>query len=249
MKNPLKPGSSPKTQSADGSRRSFFFKLGAGVSGALASAAGMARAGTGDADDLSQRVASLEAEKSLRKLHQAFEQAIDHGRYEEVVELFTEDAQVVFNGGIFDSRSQGVSRLFRERFHAGKTGGRMERAPGFELEDSQLEDSVELSADCLHAHARFPYSIQVGVPLDADSSLISMARLHGEGVRTWWEGGVYAVTYSRKTLNSSWRISRLEYRTLSRADYRPGRTHAAAIAVAAFSTLYPEDPHGPDALI
>ena len=45
-----------------------------------------------------------------------------------------------------------------------------------------------------------------------------MARLHGEGVRTW-EGGVYRIKY-RKDAAGHWKIRRMEYDTLSRADYR-----------------------------
>jgi hypothetical protein len=77
----------------------------------------------------------------------------------------------------------------------------------------------------------FPFSIRVGRPLHTDSSLASMARLHGEGVRTWWEGGVYRVAYGRATIGGPWRITRLEYATLSRADYRAGRSYAGELSL------------------
>src|SRR5262245_64031442 len=137
---------------------------------------------------------------------------------------FAGDAEVVFNGGVFRSRSHGVSRLYRDRFPAGKTGRRMEPAPGFELTADQQHDSVEVSPDLRSAKAVFPYSIQVGLPFETDTSLAAMARLHGEGVRTWWEGGVYRVNY-RKDVAGDWQISRLEYETLSRAEYRSGTSY------------------------
>src|SRR5690606_15549741 len=127
-------------------RRSFFLKVGAGASAALASTAVMARRASDDADDAAVRAALLEEERALRTLHQAFEQAIDKGRYDEVIELFAEDAQVTFNGGVF-ARRRGVSRLYRDRFWAGKTGKRMEPAPGFELDTDRQQDRVEVSAD------------------------------------------------------------------------------------------------------
>lgn len=247
--NTLKIRKSKRLESADHNRRSFFWKMGAGVSTALASTAGLARAGAGNADDLSLQVALLEEERALRKLHQAFEQAMDNDRYEEVVRMFADDAEVLFNGGVFAGRSRGVSRLYRARFRAGKTGKRMEPAPGFELTGDRQQDSVEVSADRLSARAVFPYSIQVGTPIESDSSLAGMARLQGEGVKTWWEGGIYDVTYTRDPADGRWRIRKLEYTTLSRADYRSGRSYARPIAVAPFSTRYPEDPQGPDALI
>jgi hypothetical protein len=192
-------------------------------------------------------VALLEEEKALRKFHQRFEQAMDKGLHEEVIGMFAVDAEVVFNGGVFSQRSQGVSRLYRERFPSGKTGRRMEPAPGFELTADQQQESVDVSPDLRSATAVFPYSIQVGMPFETESSLAAMARLHGEGVRTWWEGGVYKVTY-RKDEAGSWTISRLEYDTQSRADWRTGRRYAQPISVARLSTRFPADPHGPDGL-
>jgi hypothetical protein len=234
------------------SRRSFIWKFGAGVSATLASTAAMATtetAGTKTAgtEDPALRAALLEEEKALRNFHQAFEQAMDKGLHEEVIAMFAHDAEVVFNGGVF-KRSRGVSRLYRDNFASGKTGGRMAPAPGFELAADQQRDSVEVSADLRSAKAVFPYSIQVGMPFETESSLAAMARLHGEGVRTWWEGGVYRVSY-RKDATGLWKISRLEYDTLSRADHRPGRSYARPISGARFATCFPEDQQGPDNLV
>lgn len=248
MMNILKRKKPRNAESADNSRRSFIWGLGAGASTALASTAGLAGAETGDTDSSSLQVALLEEEKALRKLHQAYEQAMDKGLYEDVVGMFADDAQVIFNGGVFNGRSRGVSRLYRDLFRSGKTGKRMEPAPGFEVAADQQQDRVEVSPDRLSAKAVFPYSIQVGKPLESDTSLAGMARLQGEGVQTWWEGGVYNVTYRKDVVDGRWRISKLEYNTLSRADYRSGRSYARPIRVSPMSTRYPEDLQGPDAL-
>jgi hypothetical protein len=227
-------------------RRSFIWKLGAGASAAVVSASGMAKAEAPKADSAAVRLALMEEEKTLRSLHQAFEQALDKGLHDDVIGLFANDAQVVFNGGIFSNRN-GVSRLYREHFPSRKTGGRMEPAPGFELTADQQRDSVEVSADRLTAKAAFTYSIKVGAPIETETSHAAMARLQGEGVRTWWEGGVYQVSYRKEA--GSWKISRLEYDTLSRADWRPGRSYAQPISVARLSARFPQDLQGPDALV
>jgi hypothetical protein len=219
-------------------RRSFIWKFGAGASAALIPTVSMAKT------EATPTVALLEEEMALRKLHQAFEQAMDKGLHEEVLGMFADDAEVVFNGGVF----RNLSRLFRDRFPAGKTGRRMEPAPGFELPAEQQHDTVEVSPDLQSAKAVFPYSIQVGMPFETESSLAAMARLHGEGVRTWWEGGVYRVHY-RKDDADHWRISRLEYDTLSRADYRSGKSYAQPISVPRLATRFPADPQGPDELV
>jgi hypothetical protein len=233
------------------SRRSFFWKMGAGFSAALvpAVASGGVEGEHGQTDDPALRAALLEEEKALRRLHQAFEQAQDKGLLDAIVGLFAADAEVVFNGGVFRARAQGVARLYRDHFLAGRSGRRMEPAPGFELAADQHRESVTVSADRLSAQAVFPYSIQVGAPLESESSLVSMARVHGEGVRTWWEGGAYRVTYRKDVMDSRWTITRLEYRTLARADYRPGRTYAAPISVPRLSSRFPGDPLGPDELV
>jgi len=249
MTNSRKGEKPPTAAAVDNSRRSFFFKVGAGVSTALASTAVMAGAVPRDPDDPALRAALLEEEQALRKLHRAFEQAIDKGAYDDVVEMFADKAEVLFNGGVFANRGDGISRLYRERFRAGKTGKRIEPAPGFELDAALQQERIEVSADRLSAEAVFPYSIQAGEPIETETSLAGMARLHGEGVRTWWEGGVYKVSYRRDAVDGRWKIGRLEYATLARADYRPGRTYAMPISVARLSATYPEDPQGPDALV
>jgi len=223
-------------------RRSFIWKFGAGASAALIPTVSMAKTET------PPTVALLQEEKALRKFHQAFEQAMDKGRYEEVIGMFAEDAEVVFNGGVFKNRRHGVSRLYRDRFSAGKTGRGMDPAPGFELTAEQQRDSVEVSPDLRSANAVFPYSIQAGMPFETESSLAAMARLHGEGVRTWWEGGVYRINY-RKDDAGHWKIRWIEYDTLSRADYRPGKSYAKPISVPRLATRFPADPNGPDDLV
>ena len=224
----LRRRQAPTPESADAGRRSFFWKMGAGVSTALASTAGLAGNDSGKAGGASLRAALLEDERALRKLHLAYEQALDRGLYEDVIAMFADDARVIFNGGVYIGRSGGVSRLYRERFRAGQTGKRMDPAPGFELAVDQQQDQVDVSPNRLSATATFPYSIQAGMPIEGETSLVSMARNAADG---------------------RWQIGRLEYRTLSRADYRPGRSYAGPIAVSPMAARYPEDPQGPDALV
>jgi hypothetical protein len=125
----------------------------------------------------------------------------------------------------------------------------MEAAPGFDIPADRQQESVQVSAGRLTATAVFPYSIQVGAPFESENSLASLARVHGEGVRTWWEGGAYHIVYRKDVTSGRWTIGRLEYRTLAQADYRPGRTYAAPIAVPRLTTRFPADQMGPDELI
>lgn len=210
----------------DRSRRSFIRKTGAALSAVAASAAaGFSRtsapsSGGDQLGLLKRRVGNLEDAENVRRLHLAYESSLDRGRYEEVAAMFTEDAEVVFGGSLF-SGSEGVRRLYCERFAAGRTGKKIEPAPGFEPDLPELETAVEVAKDRTTASGRFPFSMQVGEPMTGDSSLVAMARLHGEGIVRRWERG--SCTLSCVKTDAGWKIRRLEYRTALKADYRPGR--------------------------
>ena len=231
------------------------WKAGAALSAAMASAVpGMSnhRSNQGDGlnaevNRLSNRLGILEDENTIRTLHQTYETLLDGGRYEEVADLFAEDAEVVFNGGAFKGRKDGVSRLYGDCFRSGLTGKKIGPAPNFEVDSEQRQESIKVSADRLSASGQFPYSMQVGAPMTGDSSLVEMARLQGEGIVKWWEGGTCEVSYVK--VDNAWKIRRLEYRVTSKANYKPGRTYAKPIDVPAFSSVFPVNPTGPDRLV
>jgi len=251
----LKPtpetGNSPKPITG---RRSFIWKTGAAMSAVVASAvAGVSKSGADGStglqdqiDRLSSQVGSLEDANAVRRLHQVYESRLTKGMYEEVVGMFADGAEVVYNGGLFAGK-EGIRRLYCSHFAPGLTGKKIEPAPGFEPDPAQQLDIVEVAADRGTATGQFPYSMQVGEPMTANSSLVEMARLQGEGIVKWWEGGIYEASYVK--VGESWKIKRLEYRAASKADYRPGQTYAKPIDVPAFSSLFPKNPTGPDKLI
>ena len=252
-----------KTESSDSltqpnaERRSFIWKAGAAMSAVLATAVpGMARTGSEKDTDLkarverlSKQVGLLEDENAIRSLHKAYENHLDKGEYKKVVSLFTDNAEVIFNGGIFTGKKSGIYRLYCSHFSAGFTGKKMNPAPGFQLNTEQQEDFVKIASNRNTAKARFTYSIQIGTPMKSDSPLVKMARLQGEGIMKWWEGGVYEVAYAKNMKDGNWKIKRLEHRVLSKAYYRPGRNYAKPISVPCFSEVYPKEPTGPDKLI
>ena len=237
--------SKQKTESVDSpkpdnGRRSFIWKAGAAMSAVVASAAtGFSKTGV-------ERTDTLKDANAVRTLHRTYESRLNKGMYEEVAGMFANNAEVVFNGGLFKGEKS-IRRLYCDLFQAGQTGKKIEPAPGFEPDPVELQDIVEVAADRKTATGQFPYSMQVGTPMTEETSLVEMARLQGEGILKWWEGGVQEVAYVKEGKN--WKIRRLEYRTASTADYRPGRSYAKAIDVPAFSKAYPADPAGPDKLV
>lgn len=254
-KSTSKPDDSSKQLNE--ARRSFIWKAGAGVSALLAaSVPGTLGAGTNNAtnlkarvDRLSGEVGILKDEHKIRRLHQTYENLLDRGMYEEVVDLFTDESEVIFNGGLFKGKRSGVNRLYCNCFRSGLTGKRVHYLPGILPDIGEQQDMIKVLPDRKSASARFTYSIQVGSPVITDSVLVEMARLHGEGRMKWWEGGTCEISYIKDLKGEKWKIKRLEYRTLSKASYRPGRPCARPISVPPFAKVYPEDPVGPDKLV
>ena len=198
-------------------------------------------------DRLSNRIGSLEDANAIRRMHQTYESYLDRGMYEEVVDMFTDDGEVVFNGGPFAGKNKGIRRLFCDLFSSGMTGKKLRFAPGFEQDPAQELDIVEVAKDRKSARGQFPFSMQVGKPMNDDSPLVKMARLQGQGIVKWWEGGIYEAFYVK--IGETWKIKRLEYQVSAKADYRPGRSHARPIDVPDFANTYPEDQAGPDKLV
>jgi hypothetical protein len=251
LKSFSKPGKSPKPNSG---RRAFIWKTGAAMSAVAASAvAGFSKSGadrsTGlqdQIDRLSSQVGSLEEANVIRRLHHAYESRLTEGMYEDVVGMFTDDAEVVYNGGLYAGK-EGIRRLYCNHFAPRLTGKKIEPAPGFEPDPARQPDLVEVASDRKTATGQFPYSMQVGEHMTANSSLVDMARLQGEGIVKWWEGGIYEASYVK--VGENWKIKRLEYRAALKANYKPGQTYAKPIDVPAFSSVFPKNPTGPDKLI
>jgi len=253
----LKTGSnrSPKQPVNDQGRRSFLWKAGAAVSAVLASmVSGVSKpladqdAGLKDQiDQLSNQLGIHQDMNTIRTLHQDYESYLDRSMYEEVVNLFANDGAVSYNGGLFTGKERGVRRLYCDHFRAGLSGKKIEPAPGFALDHIRLQDMIEVAPDRKSAQARFAYSMQVGAPIISDSQLVKMARLQGQGIIKWWEGGIHEVSYVKE--GNIWKIKRLEYRVIEKANYAPGRSYAKPINVPVFSKTYPADPTGPDKLI
>ena len=105
-------------------RRSFMWKAGAAMSAVLATAVpGMAKTRLSNdknlknkVDRLSKQMGMLEDENAIRKLHQEYVNLLNNSMYEEVVNLFTDDGEVVFNGGVFKGKKRGVRRLYCDHF-------------------------------------------------------------------------------------------------------------------------------------
>jgi hypothetical protein len=183
---------------------------------------------------LEHRLGTVEDVLAIRNLQHAYGYYLDKCLYEEVVDLFADDGQVIFIGGIYSGRP-GIARLYTGRFRSRFAGGVNGPAPGRLLDHPQLQDIVHVSPDRRTGYARFRTLMQAGTHESA-----------GEP-RQWWEGGLYENTY--ESSGGIWRIKVLFYRPFWHGTFEQGWAYTPPDYVPNASVTYPEDPDGPDELL
>lgn len=240
---------------AGNERRSFFLGLAAlgGMLLPLKAASGNAK------EDAPDRIGMLEREVALlkshvgrlqdlddiRKLQHAYGYYLDKCLYEEVVDLFAEDSEVHFMGGIWKGKS-GARRLYVGVFQTNFTDGKNGPLPGFLLDHLQLQDIVDISDDRSSARARFRTFMQAGVHVDSDAPMARSAREEGTHPRQWWEGGIYENRYVRE--DGIWKLKLLNYNPIWHADFDKGWAYTKPEYIPAYSETWPANPNGPDEL-
>lgn len=187
---------------------------------------------------LSNHIGMLEDAHEIRNLQYKYGYYIDKCLYDETVDLFAEDGQVRFMGGVFKGKA-GVRRLYCDRFRANFTGGKNGPVPGFLLDHPQLQMIVDVAPDRKTAKVRGRSMMQAG---RHESSKVAEAL-----PRQWWEGGIYENQYVNE--NGVWKIKVLNYNPQWHADFDKGWAYTSPDYVPMFKQTYPDDPAGPDELI
>ncbi len=198
-------------------------------------------------EQLSNRLGMLEDVNAIRKLHHAYGYYIDKCLYEDVVNLFADDGEVHFSGGVYKGKYEGVRRLYVGGFLQGFTGGKPGPVHGFLLDHLQMQDIVDVEEDRRTAKARFRCFMQAGAHVSSKSPMGESAREAGRPPTQWWEGGIYENTYVKE--DGVWKIKLLNYYPLWHADFETGWANTRPNYVGLTPTLYPENPTGPDELM
>ena len=111
--------------------------------------------------ELEHRLGMVEDELAIRRLQHAYGYYLDKCYYDEVVDLFDEDCEVIFIGGVYKGRA-GAARLytgrFRSRFADGHNGPQFGRL----LDHPMLQDFISVAPDRRTAHARYRTLMQAG---------------------------------------------------------------------------------------
>ena len=192
-------------------------------------------------EEISNRLGILEDTQAIRNLHHSYGYYIDKCLYEDVVDLFAEDGEVRFVGGIYKGRDAGVRRLYVGGFLQGFTGGVPGPVYGFLLDHLQMQDVIHVAEDRKTAKARFRTFMQAGMH-ETNKSLQP-----GQKPIMWWEGGIYENSYVRE--DGIWKIQVLNYRPLWHAEYDKGWAYTQPDYVKPPEKTYPENPTGPDELM
>jgi hypothetical protein len=187
---------------------------------------------------LARRVGVLEDVNAIRKLHFTYGYLIDYCRYDEVVDLFAEDGEVLFLSGIYQGHA-GVRRLYKTWFQEFFTQSKPGPVDGFLLDHFQMQDIITVAEDRNTAQGRFRALLAGG---NHESRAYKPEGLPEQ----FYEAGVYENSYLRE--NGVWKIKRLDYVVAWQAEYDKGWAHTVSHLLPAAKT-YPENPLGPDVLV
>jgi len=161
---------------------------------------------------LADRIASIDAQamrvddyNQLRNLQQVYGYYYDQALWDQVVDLFTDDATVeVGQNGVYAGRAS------IKAYYYGLTGGRVGLATGELNIQSQLSPVITLSADGRSAKARW--------------RTLSQDAVYGKEAN--WGGGVYENEYVKQ--DGAWKIRKLQLFVRFHSPYEGGWTHATA---------------------
>lgn len=188
-------------------------------------------------DALKAEVTRLNDVNAVRKLQYTYGYFIDKSQYNECVDLFADDGEVWFLGGIYKGKA-GVNRLYKDRFQTQFTQGHNGPRYGWLLDHPQLQMVIDISEDGKTAKLRGRSTMQAGLHETAEGAQ-----------RAWWEGGIYENEYVKD--NGVWKIKALRYYPFWHGSFADGwaKTPIDFIPMATEKDLYPANPVGPDALI
>jgi SnoaL-like protein len=191
---------------------------------------------TSELAELRHELDLLKDAAAIRHLQHSYGYFMDKGLYQEVVDLFAEDGELHFMGGVFKGRA-GVARLYCGRLREGFTDGINGPVYGMLCDHIQLQEVIHVADDRTSARARFRALLQGGMHI---TKPIQNPRLPQQ----WWEGGLYENDYVRE--DGVWKIKRLGHHLTWQGDFRDGWSHWPVQEGPFWKTLYPDDPLGPD---
>jgi hypothetical protein len=185
-------------------------------------------------DELSHLVGIHADTHAVRTLQFKYGYYMDKCLFAEIVDLFADDAELYFMGGLFKGKA-GAKRLY------GGGSGLNGPVDGLLFEHIIAQDIVDVAPDRRTAKGRFRCFMQGGVH---ESKTDAPANLPAQ----FWEAGIYENEYVKD--RGVWKIKLFNYRIVYQAPYERGWAHSERdpLMVAPYRQTYPADPRGPDEL-
>lgn len=184
------------------------------------------------------RLARLEAEAQIRRLHHAYGYFMDYCLYDEVIDLFSDDGEAVFLSGVYKGRAS-LERLYKTFLGQAYTGGQVGPIHGFLADHFLMQDVITVGPDLQTARMRGRALLVLG---SHESRVNPPPQLPPQV----YEAGLYENDYVCD--GGIWKIGRLEYALQWQALYEKGWAHTQTDLPPAVP-CYPESPIGPDFLI
>jgi SnoaL-like domain len=185
-------------------------------------------------EQLTRQVGILEDTHAIRTLHFKYGYYMDKCLFDEIVELFSDDAEIRFMNGIYRGRA-GARRMY------GGASGMRGPADGMLFEHLHTQDIVDVAPDRKTARGRYRCLMQGGVH---ETKTDAPPRIPTQ----FWEGGLYENEYTND--NGVWKIRLFDYNVTWQAHYDAGWAHSGAqpLMISPYTRTYPDDPRGPDEL-
>ena len=183
---------------------------------------------------LSHEVARQADVQAIRTLQFAYGYFMDKCLFGEIVDLFADDAELHFMGGVFLGK-EGARRLY------GGSSGMNGPAHGMLFEHIIAQDIVHVADDRSTAHGRFRTFLQGGVHRSKTDAPPTIPR-------QFLEAGIYENDYVRE--EGVWKFKRFNYRVVYQCDLDEGWANApeAPLMVSEHRETYPDSSRGPDRL-
>jgi hypothetical protein len=172
---------------------------------------------------------------AVRTLQFKYGYYMDMCMFDEIVELFADDAELTFMGGVFKGK-EGARRLY------GGSSGMNGPADGLLFSHILAQDIVDVAPDRQTAKGRFRTFMQGGVH---DSRKERPPNIPDQ----FWECGVYENEYVKT--GGIWKIKVFDYKVVWQARYEEGWAHSpeTPLMVSTYDKTYPENPRGPDEVL
>ena len=188
-------------------------------------------------EQLTRQVGVLEDTHAVRTLHFKYGYYLDACLYDDVVELFAEDAELKFLNGIYRGKAS-VRRLYCDWLRQLWTEGRNGPVHGLLYDHLILQDIVDVAPDRKTAKGRFRALMMGGFHESVPMGDRPMPRQS-------WEAGVYENLYAKE--DGVWKFKRFDYNMLWQADYLKGWGQSE-VHLKPLTRTFPDDPIGPDEL-